>query len=132
MSARGVLGTAILAALRENDAIRDAAASVFDAPPVRAIAPYLVIEEPVLTEWGSKDRAGREGRIGVRIIDMAERPVTARALSAAADAALEAMAPALGEGWRIVTLNAVRSRIVRERAGWTGLNEYRVRMLRDH
>lgn len=109
--------------------------TIFDAPPVRAARPFAVVDEPVLAEWGTKDIAGREGRIGVAIHDAGERPVRLRDLSAAAEDAVLAMPDALTGGWRIVTLTFVRSRLLREGGGdatrWIAVLEFRVRMLRE-
>lgn len=128
MSAREVLQAGMRAALA---AAFDGVA-VFDAPPARSAMPHAVVEEPVLIDWSTKDIAGREGRVAVLIEDRGERPVRLRGLTAHAEDAIEAMDGALGEGWRIVTLSLVRSRIVRRGAGWLAMSEFRVRMLREH
>lgn len=126
MSARVELHVGVCAALSEALDI----VPVFDAPPVRMSPPYVVVEEPVLADWSTKDIAGREGRVTVLLHDQGERPMRLRALTGLADDALEMMDPRLGEGWRIVTLGLVRSRIVRTKDGWTAMSEFRVRMLR--
>lgn len=126
MSAREVLQAGLCDAL--TAALDDVA--VFDAPPVRMAMPYALVEEPVLADWSTKDLAGREGRVAVVIQDRAERPVRLRALAATAEDAVEAMNGELGEGWRIVTLGLVRSRIMRRAEGWMATSEFRVRMLR--
>ncbi|KQM14660.1 hypothetical protein ASE73_10420 [Sphingomonas sp. Leaf24] len=103
-------------------------ASVFDAPPVRAARPFVVVDMPVLSDWGTKDAAGREGRVVVQLFDDGEVPVRLRTLAAAAEGVVLA-APAALAGWRIVSLVFVRSRVVRDGAGWIGSVEFRVRML---
>ncbi|PKP99108.1 MAG: DUF3168 domain-containing protein [Alphaproteobacteria bacterium HGW-Alphaproteobacteria-15] len=105
---------------------------VFDAPPVRAAPPYVVVEEPVLADWSTKDMRGREGRITIRVLDRGERPIRLRALSGLAEDAVEMMAPDLAGGWRIVTLTMLRERIVRSGEHWMATSEFRVRMLRTH
>jgi len=105
-----------------------AGASVFDAPPVRSAWPYVVIDMPVLSDWGTKDAAGREGRVVVQLFDEGEVPVRLRTLAAAAEGAVLS-APVALDGWRIVSLVFVRSRVVREGKGWIGSVEFRVRML---
>ncbi|WP_056622920.1 DUF3168 domain-containing protein [Sphingomonas sp. Leaf62] len=103
-------------------------ASVFDAPPVRAARPFVVVDMPVLSDWGTKDAAGREGRVVVQLFDDGEVPVRLRTLAAAAEWAVLS-APAALAGWRIVSLVFVRSRVVRDGKGWIGSVEFRVRML---
>ena len=128
MSAREELHTALCAALAEAlDSV-----PVFDAPPVRMPLPYVVVEEPLLADWSTKDIAGREGRVTIRLHDVGERPMRLRALAGLAEDALEMMDPELGEGWRMVTIALLRSRIVRAKDGWTAMSEFRVRMLRTH
>ena len=128
MSAREELHAAVCAALGEVLA----PVAVFDAPPVRGGVPCVVVEEPILIDWSTKDFAGREGRIAVLIRDEGERPVRLRAMTALTEYTIEAMPAALGGGWRIVTLTMLRSRILRSAAGWTGMSEFRVRMLRTN
>ncbi len=105
--------------------------AVFDAPPVRAARPYAVVDAPVLTDWGTKDTAGREGRVAVLLHDAGERPVRLRELAAAAEGAVLDAPPVLA-GWRIVSLIFVRSRLLREGEGrWIAGIEFRVRMLAE-
>ena len=131
MSAQTVLGEALVAALKAHAGVARVVTAVFDAPPVRAARPYAEVAEALLTDWSTKDMAGREGRIAIVLRDAGERPVRLRDLAGEVDAAVEALPRDLGEGWRIASLVPVRSRIVREGDGlWAGTNEYRVRMLR--
>ena len=104
-----------------------AGASVFEAPPVKSARPFVVIDMPVLSDWGTKDAAGREGRVVVQLFDDGEVPDRLRTLAAAEGAVLSA--PAVLAGWRIVSLVFVRSRVVRDGKGWVGSVEFRVRML---
>ena len=103
-------------------------ASVFEAPPVRAARPCVVVDMPVLSDWGTKDAAGREGRVVVQLFDDGEVPERLRTLAAVAEGAVLS-APAALAGWRIVSLVFVRSRVVRDGKGWVGSVEFRVRML---
>lgn len=131
MSAQTVLGEALVAALKAHAGVARVVTAVFDAPPVRAARPYAEVAEALLTDWSTKDMAGREGRIAIVLRDAGERPVRLRVLAGEVDAAVEGLPRDLGEGWRIASLVPVRSRIVREGEGlWAGTNEYRVRMLR--
>jgi hypothetical protein len=130
MSVQAVMQAAMVAALEDHAPL--SVSAVFDAPPVRGAMPYAVVEEAVFADWGTKDMAGREGRIAVLIHDSGERPVRLRALTGAAETAIEAMPRDLGEGWRLASLVLMRSRIFRERDGrWAAVSEWRVRMLRE-
>ncbi|AJP73131.1 tail completion protein gp17 [Sphingomonas hengshuiensis] len=132
MSVQGILQEALRAALAGHAPLAGAVTAIFDAPPVRAARPYALIDEAVLVDWGTKDMAGREGRIAVRIFDSGERPVRLRGLAGAAEDAVAAMPVVLGEGWRIASLVLLRSRIVREgEARWVATSEWRVRLLRS-
>ena len=106
------------------------AVPVFDAPPVRGARPHVLIEEPVLADWSTKDWRGCEARLAVIARDAGERPVRVRALLALASDAVLAM-PAALDGWRMVTLRPGRERIVRARDEWVGAAEFIVRMRED-
>jgi hypothetical protein len=127
MSVQLVLQAALVEALAGLEVTQ-----VFDAPPVRAARPYALVEDAWLTDWGTKDMAGREGRFAIALFDAGERPVRLRALAGAAEAAIEAMPRGLGQGWAIASLVLLRSRISREGDGrWQSVSEFRVRMLRS-
>lgn len=131
MSAPTVLGAALVAALNAHPGVARVVTAVFDAPPVRAARPFAEVAEALLTDWSTKDMAGREGRIAIVLRDAGERPVRLRELAGEVDDAVETLPRDLPEGWRIASVVPVRSRIVREGEGlWAGFNEYRVRMLR--
>ena len=121
-----VLQAAVLARL---NAVLDV--SVFDAPPVRGGLPYAVVDEPVLSDWSTKTWVGRVGRVLLTLFDGGERPVRVRALLAVAEEGLELLAPDLGEGWRVVRLALVRSRVLRVGDRWRGTAEFLVRMYRE-
>lgn len=130
MSARELLQAGLCGMLTDQFSTGEVALPVFDAPPVRAPALHLVVEEPVLTDWSAKGFSGREGRLAVQLLDRAERPLRLRALTGLVEDAIEGMDAELGAGWRIVTLMLVRSRILRGRDGWLAVSEFRVRMMR--
>lgn len=132
MSAREVLQAALVAAIAGDAGLADALTHVCDAPPSRAARPYALVEEAVLTDWGTKDMAGREGRVAVTLFDTGERPVRARLLAAGIEDAVGAMPRELGEGWRLVSLVLIRSRLAREgERHWAATSEFRVRMLKE-
>ena len=129
MSARELAQAAGVAALR---AARGEAAAVFDAPPVRAALPHVVVEQPELVDWSSKDWRGREGRIVVAAYDGGERPVRLRALAAAIEDAVAAVPAVLGDGWRVANLRFVRSRVARAAGDrWVATSEFVVRVYRE-
>lgn len=129
MSAHSVLAQAVEAAIGAHPALRIAVNGVFDAPPMRAVRPYAVVEEAVLSDWSTKDMMGREGRLAVGLFVDEDR-ARLRALADYAEAAVSGLPRELGEGWRIASLAFVRSRIVREGPGLcAAIVEFRVRML---
>ena len=124
MSARAMLSAAIVAALE------GAGVTAFDAPPVRGALPHAVVEA-VLGDWSTKTWAGHEGRVTVRFADAGERPVRLRATIEEGEAAVMALGPAIGDGWRVVQMRCVRSRLVRSGERWVGTSEFAVRMWRE-
>ncbi|OYY90511.1 MAG: hypothetical protein B7Y45_07820 [Sphingomonas sp. 28-66-16] len=120
---------AMLAALRGATDVGGAINGVFDGPATKASAPYAELGSLIASDWGTKDRAGRELRTLVMLRDRAEAPARLYALAAAADAAITAIDATLGD-WRIASLVLVRSQIVGDRPGeWTAVIEHRVRLL---
>lgn len=102
---------------------------------VRASEPYVTIEPLVASDWGTKDRAGRELRVAVTVRDLAERAARLHALAGAVEAAVMALpaeVPAAGGGWRIVSIAFLRGRTASEKAGtWAATLEWRVRVLAE-
>jgi hypothetical protein len=124
MSAREALLAAVVAAVRGNVSV-----TVFDAPPGRGALPYVLVEEPVLADWSTKDWEGVEARFALLVRDGGARPVRVRSLLAqAADAVLAMGSP---EGWRLVTLRRTRERVVRSGEVWTGAAEFVARIYRE-
>lgn len=102
---------------------------VFESTPARARTPYAVLAPVLGGDWGTKDRAGRELRIGATLHDDGPFPARLQALLGEAGAAIEAMPRDL-DGWRVASCVLVRSRIAG--AGperWSGSVDYRVRVL---
>ena len=104
--------------------------SVYDGPPLQGAHPYAIVEAGPEADWSHKSGAGREVRIAVSLFDKGERPVRLRVLIGEAEAALDGIgSPA---GWQLVTMQFVRSRLVRDAKGiWAGVIEYRARMLKE-
>jgi len=104
---------------------------VYDGPPIRAAFPYAVVEAGPESDWSHKSGAGREMRLAVAIRDAGERPARLRVLIQAAEAAIGGVEGAL-DGWHVITLMFLRSRMLREPgAGWAAAIDYRARMLKD-
>jgi hypothetical protein len=106
---------------------------VYDAPPIQAVAPYAVVETGPESDWGHKSGEGRELRLALTLWDRGERPVRLRALTRAAEAAVEGI-EGDGEGWQIVSLQFLRERAVPPRAPapnalTASVVEYRARLL---
>ncbi|SFK23113.1 Protein of unknown function [Sphingomonas sp. NFR04] len=130
MSPQEAITAAMRTALTATGALSTPVNGVFDAPPQRAVRPYLLLDEPMLTDWSTKDQDGREVRTSVLVRDAGASRQRVRALAADVEAALAAMPSALGGGWRIVSRVLLRTRVVDEGSGVTAVVEHRVRMLR--
>ncbi|MEA3037725.1 MAG: hypothetical protein QOE79_238 [Sphingomonadales bacterium] len=127
MSASEALQSAVVAALRAGTGL-----AVYDAPPAQAVFPFALVEGGPEIDWGHKSGKGREMRVAVTVRDAGERPVRLLALLNEVEAALEA--PPTAAGWQVVTFAWLRSRSAREGRApgpveWTGVTEYRARML---
>lgn len=128
MSAAAALVNAVVAALADDPLLAEL--KVFDAPPVRALAPYAVVEHP---QFRGADAAGVTGRIGTLAVsfqDAGEVPTRLRVLMAVAEEAVDLLPAALGDGWRLAGLELARSRLARVKEGWIGRAEWAVRVFR--
>jgi len=124
MSAEAVVQAALAAALETLELN-----GVYASAPARARAPYAVLAPVLGGDWGAKDRAGRELRIGATLHDEGPSPARLQALLGEAGVAIEAMPRDL-DGWRVASCVLVRSRLAG--AGpdrWSGSVDYRVRVL---
>lgn len=131
MSAAVVVAEAIRAALAGHAPLAEGVAGVFDAPPVRAATPHAVIGEAQLSDWGTKDMAGREARVVVSLHDAGESPARLRRLSGEVELALAGLPRAIGGGWELASRVLLRARIERKGEGrWVATSEWRLRMLK--
>ena len=125
-SAGEALIAAVAAALGEVAGLNGA----YDGPPLQAAYPYATVDIGPEGDWSHKSGEGRELRLSVILRDQGERPARLRALTAEAEAAIGAIGGAL-DGWQLVTMIFLRSRMLREPgAGWAAAIDYRARMLK--
>ncbi|WP_311770370.1 tail completion protein gp17 [Sphingomonas endophytica] len=121
-----VMRAAVLARLRDRVAVT----RVFESAAEKGTVPFLTLREWSESDWGTKDRAGRELRIGVAVRDAGESGARAAALAADAEAALLSL-PGL-PGWRVVTAVPVRNALLSESAErWSALVDVRVRIMAE-
>ncbi len=131
MSAAVVLAEAIRAALSAHAPLAEGLAAVFHAPPVRAATPHAVIGEAQLSDWGTKDMAGREARVAISLFDAGESPARLRHLCGEVEVAMAGLPRALGDGWQLASRVLLRGRIERKGEGrWIATSEWRLRMLK--
>lgn len=120
---------AAMAAMRAHAPLADAVSGIFDGPPPGACFPYVAMADSPCADWSWKGGRGREIRLAVSVWDAEARSARLQGLMREVEAAIEAM-PAALEGWRVVTLDFLRSRVARDRDGpWSGMVEYRVRVV---
>jgi hypothetical protein len=106
---------------------------VFDAPPVRAAMPYVVVDDPVLAAGDAVGVAGRSGSVAVACIDGGVSPERVRALLGEVEAAMATLPALLGEGWRVTAVRLVRSAVARGKGErWTATSVFAVRMFRSN
>ncbi|KQN90944.1 hypothetical protein ASE95_11730 [Sphingomonas sp. Leaf231] len=127
----GAVRAAVLARLRAQVAVT----RVFEGAAAKGTVPFLTLREWSAGDWGTKDRAGRELRIGVAVRDEGESGARAVALAAEAEAALLSL-PSVS-GWRVVTAVPVRNVLLNEgqtgrgTARWVVLVDVRVRIMEE-
>ena len=125
-SAGEALAAAVTAALGDLSGLNGA----YDGPPLQAAFPYAVIDAGPESDWSHKSGEGRELRLAVTLRDEGERPARLRQLARAAEAAIGAVGGDL-DGWRLVTMVFLRSRMLREPGtAWVAAIDYRARMLK--
>ena len=80
---------------------------VFDGTPPRASAPYVSVGGAEGTDWGTKDRAGREVRLTLALVGVGG------AVDDVAAGRIEAVVAGLrgvADGWSVVSVRVVRTR----------------------
>lgn len=118
-----------VAAMRAHAPLAGAVSGIFDGVPAGACYPYVAMAESPCADWSHKSGRGREVRLAVTLWDDGRRAARLHELMREAETAIEGMALAL-DGWRVVSLQFLRSRVVRDADGpWAGMIAYRVRVL---
>jgi hypothetical protein len=124
MSAGETLQAAALAAVRHVPGLSGA----FPGEPIQAAYPHAIVAAELEIDWSHKSGSGREVRLVLILRDEGERAERLRTIGGAAEAAVQSIDTV--EGWQIVNLQFLRSRMVREARGrWAMVTEYRARML---
>lgn len=123
------LRAALIAWLRDDTALSPRLNAVTEETPGRTALPWLAIAASASTDWGTKDRPGREIRLALELHARGDAPETAIALADAIEARVRAL-PARQDGFEIVSTVFLRSR-TEQRAGnlRATLIEYRFRAL---
>jgi len=129
MNAESDIRAALLGHLRGDAALMAQVNRVHDGAPVKATPPTLTLGECAGSDWATKDRDGRELRIGLTIEDDRETPARIGGIMPLADAAVRQLPDMIG-GWRVGSLRLVRSRLAKARDGrWNAVMDYRIRVL---
>jgi hypothetical protein len=128
MSAEITLAAAVLVALQDHTPLTGQVNGIYLTPPGRATPPYVLLGETASIDWSTKTEVGREIRFAVLVREEAERAERLGSLAEEAEAAVAAM-PRDIEGWHIVSLALLRSRVLRTDGPWTASIEWRARML---
>lgn len=129
MSLREGLNQAVTQAVRAAPELA-LLSDVFASEPQRARRPFATLDEAVLSEWGTKDRPGREARGTLILRDEGEAPTRLRTLADAAEAALLAIPGIPGGEWQLVSMAVLRSRVLSDGNGrWAAMIDFRARLL---
>lgn len=131
MSAEVTVRAAIVAALRADTTLMNGLNGLFDGQPVRASVPYAVVGECLASDWGGKGLDGRELRLSISLHDAGETPGRLAVLLGRIEPVVQAADGS--EGWRIVGVRLIRSRVVkaRDKDGWQAVVDYQMRVVRE-
>lgn len=133
MSAEGAIRAAAVAALRADAALTALVNGIHDGAQVQASEPYIQVGECVGTDWGAKGLDGREVRLSLALLDKGETPGAIAAMLGRVEVAMRGVDGDVRDGWRIVGVRIVRSRVARavpsqrRDGGWQGVADYRMR-----
>lgn len=105
--AEGALRARALSLLGQDDALAGRVHGIFDGIPPRATAPYVAVGGADGSDWGTKDRVGREVRLTLTLVG------AGHAVDDQAAVRVEAVAAALrgpADGWSVVAARVMRTR----------------------
>lgn len=103
-----------LALLSADERLAERIHGVFDGPPPRASAPYVAVGAAEGSDWGTKDRPGREVRLTLTLAGVGS------ALDDKAARCVEHVVEALRgrvDGWSVVGARVIRTRFAYAREG---------------
>lgn len=121
----------LVARLNGHSSLMDLISGIFDGPPPRADFPYIALATGASLDWSHKSGVGRELSLALTVHDDGETAARLHRVMALVEEVLE---PGLDDpvGWQVVTFDFRRTRILRSAVSpWSGLVEYRARVLRD-
>ena len=129
MSAERAVRQKALAVLGGDSVLAGLVHGVFDGVPPRATMPFLSVGGAEGSDWGTKDRAGREVRLTLALHGAGDGAGGDAAVQV--EAAVAALRGPAG-GWTIVSARAVRMRLAPMRdGGWRHETVVRCRCLAD-
>lgn len=129
MNADSEIRAALVALLQADAALAAQVNRVYDGPPAKATPPMAIVGDCIGSDWATKDKAGRELRLGLTVEDDRETPARISAIMPLVDAAVQGLSGTIGI-WNVGSLVMIRSRLVRSTAGrWAAVMDYRVRVL---
>lgn len=129
MNADSDIRAALVTLLQADAALNAQVNRVYDGAPAKATPPMVVVGDILGSDWATKDKAGRELRLGVQIEDNRETPGRISAIMPLVDAGVQSLTGAIG-AWQVGSLVMIRSRLLRSSAGrWVAVMDYRIRVL---
>lgn len=103
--------------------------AIEEESPLKASVPWLGIAASAASDWGTKDRAGREVRIAIELVTRGDDPAANSALLREIEQRIQSL-PAAQPEFAVVTARFVRSRAERRARNLRAvLLEYRFRLL---
>lgn len=115
-SAEGAVRARALEMLANDAALAAVVHGIFDGTPPRASTPYVTVGAAEGSDWGTKDRAGREVRLTLTLVGVGS------AVDDKAAARIEAVVAALrgaAGAWSVVAARTMRTRFSFARdSGW--------------
>lgn len=115
-SAEGAVRARALEMLASDTALGAAVHGIFDGTPPRASGPYVTVGVAEGSDWGTKDRAGREVRLTLTLVGVGS------AVDDKAAGRIEAVVARLrgaAGAWSIVAARTIRTRFSFARdSGW--------------